>query len=553
MPETDADKTTRPPARSVPAPGVSPPPEADEVHRLEQQRREKRDRLAELGAHPYGRRVDDLVSLERARRLYDPEADAAHQERGKDPDFVDRRPVVRVAGRVMLHRDNGRLVWMQLRDHSVESTEGAAERVDDLQIAVSKKDCDELGFQIAKLVDLGDIVVVRGPIMKTRKGEITIWADELRMGAKSLALPPEKWAGLQDVETRYRKRYIDLYANPDTMRVAKLRSRIVSKIRRFLDERGYTEVETPMLQPLAGGAAARPFVSRLNALDIDVYLRIAPELYLKRLLVGGLERVYEINRNFRNEGVDRQHNPEFTMLEVYHAFGDSGTMMELTETLLRRLAHFVAVSTADPSVEQEDVDPESVRLPFGDVEVDWGSPFRRIAYADLFEQALGFSMSDVGRAREAAKKRNIPEEKLADPFVINELFEQVAEPTLDPGKPTFVTDYPSAISPLTRPNPDDPTVAERWDLFIGHMEIAPAYTELNDPDVQAEKFREQLQGADEEEQAFRTYDADFIEALKVGMPPAGGLGIGVDRVVMLLANQRSIRDVILFPFMRPLD
>jgi lysyl-tRNA synthetase class 2 len=534
---------------SVPAqPEMS---EQESMHRLEAQRRANRDAVRELGVDPYGARTADLCTVTEARRAYDAAADEDQKANGKSEGFVDRRPVVKVAGRAMLHRDNGKLIWMQVRDHTVSDV---VEQGGDLQIAVSKRDCDEAGFNLAKIVDLGDIVIAEGPLTKTRTGEVTIWASTLAMGSKSLAPPPEKWAGLQDVEIRYRKRYVDLYANPESMRVARMRAQIISRIRRFLDERGFLEVETPVLQPQAGGAAAKPFQSHLNAMDMTVFMRIATELHLKRLMVGGMPKVYELGRIFRNEGVDKQHNPEFTSVEVYEAFGDCWTMLDLTENLLRSLAHFVAVSaSADPDVETEDVDPSTVKLPFGDLLIDYGSPFARVTYAELFERALGFSTSDVAKAREEAKKRNLKHEGLADVLVVNELFEEVAEKSLDPAKPTFVTDYPTALSPLTRPYPDKPEVAQRWDLFIAGMEIGPSYTELNDPDIQAARFREQLQGMDDEEAAFRAFDEDFVEALKVGMPPAGGLGLGVDRIVMLLTNSPSIRDVILFPFMRPVE
>ncbi|MCA9298227.1 MAG: lysine--tRNA ligase, partial [Phycisphaerales bacterium] len=357
-------------------------------------------------------------------------------------------------------------------------------------------------------------------------------------GTKAMAPPPEKHAGLQDTELRYRRRYVDLWSNPETMSVFQARSRLVSACRRFMDDDGFVEVETPMLQALAGGAAARPFETHLRALDIPLYLRIAPELYLKRLLVGGMSRVYELNRNFRNEGVDRSHNPEFTVLEVYEAFGDYTTMLHRTEALVRHLAAEVGGGGA---------------LPFGELTIDYASPFRQVTYGALFEDALGYPMTDVARARADAKERRLKHEGLADILVVNELFEAVAEPMIDPERPTFVLDYPAALSPLTKAKPDDPAIAERWDLFIGGMEIGPAYTELNDPDVQLERFQQQLQGLDDEESTFRTMDMDFIEALKVGMPPAGGLGLGIDRLVMLMSNQRSIRDVLLFPFMRPLD
>ena len=500
------------------------------LHELEMQRREKRSAAAALGLSVYGEATPGLVSLSTAAAAYDAAADEEFKSKGKEPGYADRRPVVSVAGRVILHRDNGKLIWMNLRDHS-----------GDLQVAVSQRECDKAGFDLSKLTDLGDVLVVKGPLVKTRTGETTIWASQVRPGAKCLAPPPEKHAGLQDVEIRYRQRYVDLWANPETLRVFEQRSRIVSCLRRELDRRGFLEVETPMLQTLAGGAAARPFVTHMNALDIDLFLRIAPELYLKRLLVGGLPRVYEINRNFRNEGLDKQHNPEFTMLEVYQAFGNVESVMALTEDLVRLAA--------------AEVGGGELRLPFGELMVDYGSPFARIPYGELFERALGFSMDDNARARDEAKNRGIlgaeALKKIDDVFVINELFEECAEKSIDPARPTFITDYPAAISPLTRPKRDNPKLADRADLFIAHMEVAPHYTELNDPDVQEAKLREQLTGLDDEESTFRTFDADFIRALKVGMPPAGGLGLGIDRLAMLLTNQRTIRDVVLFPMMRP--
>jgi lysyl-tRNA synthetase class 2 len=322
---------------------------------------------------------------------------------------------------------------------------------------------------------------------------------------------------------------------------------MIAEMRRYFDGLGYAEVETPMLQSLAGGAAARPFVTHMNALDIKLYMRIAPELYLKRLLVGGMPKVYEINRNFRNEGLDKQHNPEFTVVEAYEAFGDYHTMMELVEGLIRHLARFIAHQTGQ--------DEQGLKLPFGDLSVDYGAPFRKVTYAALFKEALGFEMTDRQRCLEECKKRKLKHEGLDDILVVNELFEEVAEKLLDPAKPTFVMDYPSAISPLTRPSAANPVIAERWDLFIGGMEIGPAYTELNDPDIQESKFREQLKGLDDEKSAeentFRTMDHDFLRALRVGMPPAGGMGLGIDRLAMLLTNQRTIRDVVLFPMMRP--
>lgn len=528
------------------------------LHEQESARLANLELVRALGVNPYGSRTAGLLSLAEAGSAYDAEADAEHQATAKSENPVDRRPRVAVAGRVMLKRDGGKLIWMNLRDGSG----------DDLQVAVSKRDCAEPGFEIAKATDLGDIVVCRGPVMKTKAGEVTVWASGLEAASKSLTPPPAKHEGLQDLELRYRRRYVDLWANPETLRVFQLRSAIISNMRTLMEARGFMEVETPMLQALAGGAAARPFRTHLNALGIDVFMRIAPELYLKRLLVGGMGRVYEINRNFRNEGVDKQHNPEFTMLEAYEAFGDMGTMIDLTEHLCRESARLVVAMAR--GVNTASVPDADLQMPFGEITIDFGSPFVRIAYRELLERALGFSATDLDRVWAKAEElgilrkyaKHLTEEgrqvtagdlrgQVADAIIVNEVFEEAAEPTLDHTRPTYITDYPSAISPLTRPKPSDPELADRADLFIGGMEIAPHYTELNDPAVQAEKFRQQLTGLDDEESTFRNFDEDFIRALKVGMPPAGGMGLGVDRLVMMLTNQRSIRDVLLFPFMRP--
>ncbi len=556
----------------------SPVDSSGEMHKLELQRRANREAVGALGFDPYGVRTPDLTSCAEARRRYDESADQQHQvsesarsaAKKADPSLddsalppvEDRRPRVAVGGRVVLHRDNGKLVWLNVRDHT-----------GDVQVALSKRDCDERGFALAKKLDLGDLVVVHGPLMKTRAGEVTIWAEGAAPGGKCLTPPPEKRAGLQDLELRYRKRYVDLWSNPETMRTFTLRSRIVSRIRRYLDERGYLEVETPMLQTLAGGAAARPFRTTMNALGLELFMRIAPELYLKRLLVGGMARVYELNRNFRNEGLDKTHNPEFTVVEVYEAFGDYGSMMSLTEGLIRELARVVILEDRDLDTTgagkgcavlepaDEDELPETLVLPFGELKIDYGRAFERVTYAELFDRALGFRFDDFDRARSEAEKRKLKTKneqgQALDPIlIVNELFEEVAEASIDPARPTFVTDYPAALSPLTKGKKgtegDAIPLAERWDLFIAGMEIGPAYTELNDPDVQAERFKQQLAGLDDEENTFRTFDEDFIEALKVGMPPAGGLGLGIDRLVMLLTNERTIRDVILFPLMRPI-
>ncbi len=533
--------------------------DAVDIHHLEQQRRDNRDAVIALGMLPYGERTDDLVTLADAHTLYSEAADKANKESNQarkqakrdNPDIadadlpaiVDDRPRVKVAGRVMLHRDNGKLIWLNLRDHTRDT----------FQIAASKRDCDENGFKLAKVLDGGDLVIAEGPLTMTNTGEITCWVDSLVPASKCLVPPPEKHAGLQDTERRYRQRYMDMWANPDTTRVLILRSKMMSAMRRFLERQDFIEVETPVLQVQAGGAAARPFLTHMNALSLDLSLRIAPELYLKRLLVGGMPRVFEVSRNFRNEGLDKSHNPEFTSLEVYQAYGNYETMMELTEGLIRELAQLAA---SEPGGGGDDASA----MPFGDLVIDYAAPFEKITYAELFKKALGFTIDEIDKARAECEQRGFKTKSkdgtaIDDIFIINELFEEVAEHMIDPARPTFVMDYPASLSPLTRPKPgtQDNAVplADRWDIFIGGMEIGPAYTELNDPDIQEKKFREQLAGVDDEESTFRTFDEDFVNALKVGMPPAGGLGLGMDRIVMLMANQRSIRDVLPFPMMKP--
>jgi lysyl-tRNA synthetase class 2 len=554
-----------------PQPPTNPPSDAPaetEPHHLEKQRRDNRDKLIELGLDPYGSAAqgpefrDSLISLASAHAAYSEAADeankaaaAARKQAKKDsPDLaedqlplvVDDRPAVNISGRVMLSRDNGKLVWLNIRDHS-----------GDLQIAVSKRDCSENGFALAKGLDLGDLVTAHGPLTKTKAGEITVWADDVRPASKCLVPPPEKWSGLQDVEQRYRQRYIDLWANPDSMKKAIQRAKMVTRTRRFLDARGFLEVETPSFELIPGGAAARPFVTHINAFDLDLYMRIATELNLKRLLVGGLPRVYELGRIFRNEGVDRTHNPEFTTFELYEAHGNYETMRELTESLFRDLTRLMLHGLEGGEAIDSPHDPASpLVIEFDGTEIDYAKPFEIVKYEDVFSSAIGVSMRDEESVKAAATHKGI---KLVNPkgvaldhwLIVNQLFEQLAENTLDPSRPTFVIDYPAALCPLTRPKRDDPVIAERFELYIAGMELANAYTELNDPDIQEAKFREQVAGLDDEESNFRNLDEDFIHALKVGMPPAGGLGVGIDRLAMLLTGSRTIRDVILFPLMRP--
>jgi lysyl-tRNA synthetase class 2 len=478
----------------------------------------------EWGLQPYGHRVDDRVSLAQARALFDQQATDAMA--ADEPPQVDPRPRACVAGRIMQHRAMGKLVFMSLRDHS-----------GDLQISCSKAEMDAAQFKLASKVDYGDIVVAKGPVGMTKRGEVCIWADTFEVHCKSLAPPPEKFHGLSDAEARARRRYVDMYANPDTMETFKQRSELVAATRTFMTARDFMEVETPMMHAVAGGAAARPFVTHHNTLDIDLFMRIAPELYLKRLLVGGMPKVYEINRNFRNEGISRRHNPEFTMMEVYEAFGDQASMLELTESLFRHLAETIIGTTT---------------IAWGEHEIDYARPFEHVTYADLFKQAFGVDMCDEAAVRTCAGQRGIESAQSRDHWLlVDALFGEHAEAGIDPTRPTFVVDYPSAVSPLARPRDDDPTLAWRAELFIAGMELCNAYTELNDPDVQRAYFTSQMDGIDDEEAAFRAMDSDFLDALMVGMPPAGGLGIGIDRMVMLLTGRTSIRDVILFPQLRP--
>ncbi|MHB1157994.1 MAG: lysine--tRNA ligase [Phycisphaerales bacterium] len=506
------------------------PPELTSVSDQEHDRRAKLTRIrAELADDGYGRRTAGLITLADAKSKYNPDADAAHKADAN----VDDRPRVRVAGRVMLHRDIGKLIFMTLRDAT-----------GDLQIAVSKKSVDDASFQHAKLIDLGDIVTAAGPLGSTKTGEITIWVggdNAFTLACKSLAPAPGKWAGLQDAELRYRKRYVDLYANPDVMRMMQLRIRIIDEIRQYFRGRGFVEVETPMLQPIHGGAAARPFVTHHNALDMRLFLRIAPELYLKRLLVGGFSKVFEINRNFRNEGISPRHNPEFTMLEAYEAFGSWETMADLVEDMTCTIAQKV-FGTLKISHEGAKDTKKTINLE---------RPWRRVSMVDLVEertdwkfdkQPLSSQQIDDLRASNHGKDLKLdgsPAEQLV------EVYEKLIEHTLI--DPTFVTHVPSVVIPLARENRDDPFFADVYELAINGQEISPGYSELNDPDIQERHFRHQVGEREEQQQV----DEDFLNALKVGMPPAGGMGLGIDRLVMMLTGAESIRDVILFPLMRP--
>ncbi len=473
------------------------------LNKLVHQRREKLARLREMGIDPYGGRHDGIESSESIRSTY-----VENQEGQRS----------RAAGRIVLLRDIGKLVFVTLRDWTGT-----------IQLGITKPLLAGQ-WEAVKLLDLGDLISAEGTLGRTKTGELTIWVDRFSMMSKSLLPPPEKFHGLADVDLRYRQRYVDLWANPDVMVRFRRRSRILDSIRRFLQERGFMEVETPMMQAIAGGAAARPFITHHNTLNMDLYLRIAPELFLKRLLVGGMEKVFEINRNFRNEGLSTRHNPEFTMMELYQAYGDYHAMMEITESLITSLI---------------ETDAEGMALPFGELTIHYARPWRKAKYSDLLKDYAGCSIDDLPAVRAKARSMGIVEAGMDDAVVINEVFEGAVEHHLV--DPTFVMDYPAALCPLTRQSKTDPRFAERFELFIGRMEVANAYTELNDPQVQEENFLRQLRG---QEETMATMDEDFVNALKYGMPPAGGLGIGIDRLVMLLTNATSIRDVILFPLLK---
>ena len=480
---------------------------AASMSKFEQQRREKLQKIREFDVDPYGGRFEGAVAAETIKA-------------GFVEDQEDQRACA--AGRIVLLRDIGKLIFITLRDSSGT-----------IQLGLSKKLLDEQ-WPFLKLLELGDIVGAEGQLGRTRTGEITIWAEKVTLLSKALVPPPEKFHGLSDVDMRYRMRYVDLWANPEVMPRFQKRSAMISTIRESLIAKGFLEVETPMMQSQAGGAAARPFMTHHNSLDLELFLRIAPELFLKRLLVGGMEKVFEINRNFRNEGLSTRHNPEFTMMELYQAYADYNVMMDLTEELVATLIE----KHCDEKV-----------LPFGEMEIDYTRPWKRAKYADLLKEHAGCDIDDLDAVRAKARELGIHEADKDDAIVINDVFEETVEEHLI--NPTFVIDYPAAICPLTKQSKADPRYAERFELFVGKMELANAYTELNDPDVQEANFLSQLRGADEEE-TMAKMDDDFVNALKYGMPPAGGLGIGIDRLIMLLTGATSIRDVVLFPLLKPL-
>lgn len=490
----------------------------DELNEQRQQRIKKLESLREAGVAPYGTRFEvkdragDVIAL--------------HGQKSKET-LEHERIACRIAGRIVALRRFGKAAFAVLQDGS-----------DRLQTYLKKDLLSPQAYAVAEQLDLGDWIGVTGTLFRTKTNEFTVEVHDLTFLSKALRPLPEKWHGLTDVETRYRQRYVDLIANPEVHGIFAMRSRIISGIRAFLIERGFLEVETPMMHPIPGGAVARPFVTHHNALGVDLYLRIAPELYLKRLIVGGIPRVFEINRNFRNEGISTIHNPEFTMLEFYVSYADYQDLIRLTEEMISSLAHQLFGKAV---------------IEYQGHTINLAPPWRRWSYHQAIVEVNGLDpavLKDGTRALAAAKDLNVPVDPHWPLFeIVNEIFEETVEARLQ--QPTFITDYPIEISPLARRKDANPNLTDRFELYIAGREIANAFSELNDPLDQRERFERQaaLRAAGDEEA--HAVDDDFLRALEYGMPPTAGEGIGIDRLVMLFTNQASIRDVVLFPQLRP--
>ena len=480
-------------------------------------RREKYEKLKELGLDPFGHRYDREDFAKDIREKY---------ENVEHDAFENMEDTAKVAGRIMFIRRMGKASFFTIQD-----------KTGSIQIYISINDVGEETYELFKSADIGDIVGVYGKVMKTKTGEVTIKCLEYTHLVKALRPLPEKFHGLTDIEERYRRRYVDLMMNEDSRKVAMLRPRIIRCIQNYMDGLGFTEVETPVLTTLLTGAAARPFVTHHNAQDLDMYLRIALELPLKRLLVGGMEAVYEIGRVFRNEGMDTRHNPEFTMMEAYLAYSDLEGMMDLTENMFTKIAECVGKTTYN----------------FCGNEIDLKGPWKRISMTEAIQEQTGIDFKKIHDLEECLKLAEehhieLEEHERSYGHIVNKFFEKYVEETLI--QPTFLYGHPLEISPLTKKNPEDPRFVDRFELFIGGKEFANAYTELNDPIDQLERFEAQLTERDLGNDEANDIDMDFIEALEYGMPPAGGIGYGIDRLMMLFTEQESIRDVLLFPTMK---
>jgi lysyl-tRNA synthetase, class II len=488
------------------------------------QRRANLEAITKLGISPYPHKFDSKDTVSDLVERYGAETKEA---------LESNRVETVTAGRIISIRSFGKAMFFVLSDGRNR-----------LQVYARQDALSERDFAVSKLLDFGDHIGVAGHLFRTKTNEFSIWATRLEFLAKCFIPLPEKWHGLQDIEIRYRQRYLDLIVNPEVRRVFEVRSRTVTAIREFLTRQGFLEVETPMMQPIAGGALARPFVTHHNALDMKLYLRIAPELYLKRLVVGGIDKVFEINRNFRNEGIGYRWNPEFTMLEFYWAYADYHDLMKLTEELLPHAVQFAL---------------GALNVKYGDHDISFAPPFAKIPFralvADAAAKRLGIAVDEQAiRSLEPitglATRLGVEIEKGVGPGKIaTEIFEKFVEEALI--QPTFVYDYPTEVSPLSKQRADDPDTVERFELYVAAMEIANAFSELNDPVEQRKRFEAQLADRDRGDQEAHAMDEDYIRALEYGLPPTGGEGIGIDRLVMLLTNSPSIRDVILFPLMRP--
>ncbi len=483
-----------------------------------EQRLEKVKKMQSDGVNPY---PNGIKPEHLAGKIHQQFGDMSKEELEARPD------VYSLAGRVMAIRSFGKASFIQVRDRSGQ-----------IQIFIQKDSLTEAEFNLFKTLDVGDFVFVKGTLFRTKTNELTIKAQTFSIAVKSIRNLPEKWHGLSDVETRYRQRYVDMIANPEVKNTFVMRSKIIQFIREFFTQRDFLEVETPMMHPIPGGATARPFITHHNTLDMKLFLRIAPELYLKRLVVGGLERVFEINRNFRNEGISIQHNPEFTMLEFYQAYATYEDLIELSQELLSQLALKVCGST---------------EIEYQGTPISFKAPFKRCRFMDSLVE-IGGAPAEILTSRDAAyqfaqklgiKLKYESEGHLA---ILTEIFEEIVEPKLI--NPTFITHYPTEVSPLSRKNDQDPNFTDRFELFIYGRELANAFSELNDPVDQKERFLKQVESREKGDDEAMFFDEDYIRALEYGMPPTAGQGIGIDRLVMLLTNQASIRDVILFPQLR---
>jgi lysyl-tRNA synthetase, class II len=481
---------------------------------LLRQRHERLAQIEQLGFKPYGHRFEQSHTIPQILAEYGT----------KTAEELANHVNVQIAGRIQTVRRMGKAGFLHLLENGEK-----------LQVYVKKDALHEASYKLYEILDIGDIIGVRGYLFRTKTGELTVHAEELFFLSKIMLALPEKWHGLEDVETRYRQRYLDLIANPEVRKTFVTRSKIIASLRRQLDARGFLEVETPMMQPLYGGAAARPFITHHNTLDLNLYLRIAPELYLKRLLVGGIERVYEINRNFRNEGISTQHNPEFTMLEFYQAYTDYRGMMDLSVELLRQTA-IDATGSAQINYDGQTIDFENFR-----------KLSMREAVAEFWPGNEKPSLDNVKDPEWLQRHSQDPTPGTA----LVDLFEQHVEDQLI--QPTIIYDFPVEVSPLSKNKPDEPQFVERFEVYVAGMEVANAFTELNDPQEQRRRFEQQLARKLGGDQEAHLMDEDYIRALCYGMPPAGGEGIGIDRLTMLLTGSKSIRDVILFPLMRPED